>query len=195
MSDADSFEETLKAVFEERAQEMSPSSRELLRQLWEEGFKAGRSRERAEAPVDMSKAVPSECGNYLCIPVPKHVQVLESSARRAQEIRVGLPSEGTLFVELLEGLDRRVLEELAKRPVPSATAADLVTLQAAPRPRVEYHGEWVDHERIIGPNENHDSWSIPVAQHAIAEFMRSPRRHEVEWLADRNLKNLLSDDD
>lgn len=48
MSDA-KFDETLEAVFEERARDFSPHLREMLEQLWLEGVKEGRARGMLES--------------------------------------------------------------------------------------------------------------------------------------------------
>lgn len=123
MTRSTSFETALEEIFEERASEFSPASRELLEKLFQQGVLEGRQLERQDQrKLGLEKAVRSECGNYLCIPVPREMLVLEGAeagaARLEHEIRSRqrpLDRGRNPFSEMLAAMDGEILEKLASQ--------------------------------------------------------------------------------
>lgn len=117
------FEEALEEVFEDRAAEFSPDSRQLLEKLWNQGQQAGRELERHDTHQHIfEKAVRSECGNYLCVPVPKEMLVLEGASagmdRLEHEIRTRQREMNSRratspMSQMLASMDAEILERLA----------------------------------------------------------------------------------
>jgi hypothetical protein len=118
-----SFDEVLEDVFEERAREFSPASRQLLEDLYQQGVLEGRQRERLEGrqQFPLEKAVRSECGNFLCVPVPKHMLVLDGAQagmdRLERKIRSSAAGSrpASPMSEMLAAMDAEILEKLASQ--------------------------------------------------------------------------------
>lgn len=118
------FKKALEDVFEERADELGAGALALLEAIFERGVLEGRQLERRDQleQFPLEKAVRSECGNYLCVPVPRHMLVLEGAAagmdRLEHEIRTRQRSSTTSagpMSEMLAAMDGEILEKLASQ--------------------------------------------------------------------------------
>jgi hypothetical protein len=161
------FKEALQDVFEERAGEFGAGALELLEQLFERGVLEGRQRERVESAQQfpLEDAVRSECGNYLCVPVPRHMLVLEGAEAGAErlehEIRtrqreLGRSADGTAFSEALKAMDQVILEKLASHAraleARHSSTLVLVTPPAAPRAPARQRANemrWTDASALV----------------------------------------------
>lgn len=68
---SDEFEDALEAVFGERASQFSGELKKALQRLYQTGVSSGKMQERESTPFQAKDAKVSECGRYLCFPIPK----------------------------------------------------------------------------------------------------------------------------
>ena len=68
---SDEFEDALEAAFGERASQFSGELKKTLQRLYQTGVSSGKMQERESTPFQAKDAKVSECGRYLCFPVPK----------------------------------------------------------------------------------------------------------------------------
>jgi len=160
------FKKALEDVFEERADELGAGALALLEAIFERGVLEGRQLERQDQleQFPLEKAVRSECGNYLCVPVPRHMLVLEGAAagmdRLEREIRTRQRSTATSsspMSEMLAAMDGEILEKLASQARElEGLQHELALVIPARAPRVvparqrANASDWVSLEDVVG---------------------------------------------
>jgi hypothetical protein len=156
---SDEFEDDLEAVFGEKAGTFSSELRTLLRQMWRQGFLAGVQKEREGASLDLSQAVESACGEYLCVPLPKALVVSEAAetglSRHVDRARAN-PLEmepDQLIKEIIKAAEE--MDRVAPR-----REGEFLLVRHDPAPRVAKPR----------PNKNGDVFTVEALEGSIAGF-------------------------
>ena len=136
----DQFERDLEAVMGRRAGSFSSELRQMLEDLWRQGVLEGRARERQHQPLELEKAQLSECGDWLCVPLPIGLRVLGAtrSPTRLERLARARPRaqlDRTPYQQLLAEIDGQVLEELKRQSRERPLPGQFVVLAHVPAPR------------------------------------------------------------